>query len=175
MVSPLEEQLLNDYRNSFKIRLRRAWSELLLRYEWTWFFTLTFALDVYPEESLKKLKVWASKLNQILYGKRWYQKGLGVYWVAAFERTKAGRLHIHGVMIGAEKLDNFYCAELWNNLDVNDKGLPKKTGIARIYPIDNIAGTCNYVTKYVTKEGDIEFSDTLKAVESDLLSGLVQP
>lgn len=172
MYSPLEEILYEEYLNHPKNQLREAWGIFLAQYPWQWFITLTFVVDVHPEEAEKKLRVWVSQMNRQLYGRNWKRKGLGIYWVCSFEYQKRGILHIHGVMNGVEQLNPFEAMKLWERLDIDRPSHAVKTGYARIYPIKNLHATCLYVTKYVSKEGDVLFSDNMKSLKQDLFAGL---
>jgi len=166
METPLEDQLFQEYLNHPRTKLHDAWTILLNQYPWEWFVTLTFAMDVHPEEADKKLRLWISMINRKLHGPRWFRKpGGGVQWVFATERQKQGRIHFHGVMVGVKDLRRLTWMDKWEELD-------KKAGFARIEPIKVRLGVCNYVCKYVAKDGNIEISENLQNLSQDLFAGM---
>lgn len=166
MYSPLEKTLIEEYRKSPRFLRRQAWGEFLSRYEWEWFVTLTFVIDVHPEEALKKFRVWVSMINRLLYGPRWAKKAHGgVYWVCSIEYQKRGVIHFHALMIGVRELRRLDWMDAWHNLD-------EKTGFARIEVPRNNVATSSYVSKYLAKDGEVFFSDNLKDVTGGLFRQL---
>jgi hypothetical protein len=91
-----------------------------------------------------------------VYGKNWRRRGEpGVYWVRADEFQKRGALHYHS-LVGAPSDINDHASrlqfkELWFRM----------AGISRIEAIRDAELVRRYVSKYVTKGGDIELSDSL--------------
>jgi hypothetical protein len=145
-----------------KRALGNAWGDLIARYPWEWFANFTFIEDLHPEAALKKFKVWVSMLNRRLYGPRWAKKSHGgVYWVLAVEYQKRSVIHFHVLPIGIGTQDQFHWMKRWENLD-------RKTGFARIYPVENIEKVSRYLCKYVPKGGEVYFSDNLKDISQDL-------
>jgi hypothetical protein len=137
--------------------LQSAWIELLQRYWMQWFVTMTFSIAVHPEAALKKWRVWVSKLNRELYGPRWYLKGhTQVLWVLAIERQKRGVLHFHALVGDARDLNHrtrrLRWKDEWESL----------AGFARIEAIRSEDEVRGYITKYVTKGGEIELSPSLR-------------
>lgn len=138
--------------------LQFGWSEMLLRYEWQWFCTLTFRKeDIHPEAAEKVFRVWVAKLNRELFGNRWQKKpGDTCYWVRATEYQKRGTIHFH-VLIScpAKNLEHTavrtYWADLWREL----------AGFARIEVIRSQQQVNDYVTKYTAKGGELDFSENL--------------
>lgn len=146
----------------FKWRVQDGWAELIGRYPWEWFVTLTFVDDVHPESGLKSMKYWLSKLNRELYGRRWYKKKpYGVYWVVALEYQKRGTLHLHLLMSGVKNARRLSYMDLWEELGSNN-------GFARIHPVEKQIAVSKYLTKYVAKDGEIYLSDNLPDVTAGL-------
>lgn len=136
--------------------LQQAWLQLLERYVWQWFATMTFRDIVHPEAADKLWRVWISKLNRFLYGPRWYQKGQGVYWVRALEYQRRGVIHFHALLADVGDLNHrakrLYWMDVWNDL----------AGYARIEKPGSVELVSRYVSKYVLKEGEIEVSNNLR-------------
>ena len=164
METTLEQQLVAEFKKHPKFLRRQAWGEFVARYPWQWFVTLTFAEDVHPERANKLTRVWLSKLNKFLFGHRWHKRPpYGVYWVMAQERTKADRIHIHGLISGVNDTRRLEWMDNWFGLD-------EISGYSRIWPVNSQIAVSMYVTKYVTKDGEIDFSRNLPDVSRDLVA-----
>lgn len=136
--------------------LRNAWADWLSAIPFQWFLTLTFETNVHPEAALKRFKRFTNDLNRSLYGRRWMRKPPGgVFWVVAVERQKRGVVHLHALMGDQNDLNELArrltWMDAWNEI----------AGYARIEAIKSEAAVLRYVTKYVVKDGDIEFSSNL--------------
>lgn len=135
--------------------LRDAWIEFLSRYPMQWFCTLTFADSVHPERAFKTFRKWVNELNRSLYGRRWHERGQGVYWVLAWEYQARGVLHFHALLGDTEDLNNrarrLTWMDRWSDM----------AGFARIEDIKDRAAVDRYVTKYVVKGGQIDVSESL--------------
>ena len=152
-----------------KWRVRDGWAELLDRYPWEWFVTLTFTLPIHPEAAHKSMRVWIAKLNRVLFGPRWYKKPpRGVYWVAAEEYQKRRVLHLHLLMAGVGKARRLTYLDLW-------PALGNKNGWARVEAVDSNAAVSRYLSKYVAKDGEIYFSDNLPDVTAGLAALWLEP
>ena len=139
----------------YKYRVVDGWAELVARYPWEWFVTLTFTESVHPEAALKSMRFWISRLNRELYGRRWYKHSpYGVYWVAAIEYQKRDVIHLHLVMNGIKDARRLSYMDAWEDLG-------NKNGFARIYPVESNNAVSSYLCKYVIKDGEIFFSDNL--------------
>ena len=138
-----------------------AYADLLKRRAWHWFATLTFRPDherasggMHPEKADKCFRVLISKINRELYGVRWYktQHG-GIQWARGQEFHKSGRIHFHAVI--AAPNDNL------NSLTRRMRWVEwwwKEMGIARIEEPKSQDDINAYVSKYVTKDGEVDFS-----------------
>lgn len=136
--------------------LRDAWADFLSPVPFQWFVTLTFETNVHPEAAIKRWRRFTNEINRSLYGRRWMKKDHGgIYWIVALERQKRGVVHFHALMGDIHDLN-----EITRRLDWMDEWYAM-AGIARIEPIRSSEAVLRYVTKYVIKDGDIEFSKNL--------------
>lgn len=148
----------------YKYRVHDGWAEFIGRYHWEWFVTLTFTDDIHPEAALKSMHVWKSKLNREVFGHRWNEKKpYGVYWVVAIEYQKRGVLHLHLLISGVGNTRRLSYMDIWAEMG-------NKNGWARIEPVDKNDAVSMYLTKYVTKDGEIFLSPNLPNVTSGLAS-----
>jgi len=148
----------------YKYRVHDGWAELIVRYPWQWFVTLTFTDDIHPEAALKSMRVWLSKLNRELFGRRWNEKiPYDVYWIAAIEYQKRGVIHFHLLINGVRDTRRLSYMDIWANMG-------NKNGWARVEPVKKNIAASTYVSKYVTKGGEIYFSNNLPDVTSGLTS-----
>ena len=139
----------------------QAWREFIGRYPMQWFSTFTFKEDVHPERATKLFRLFVRKLNRHLYGNHFERKGQqGVFWVLAWEYQKRGVLHFHSLLGDVEDLNirarRLHWMDQWEAL-----GPP--AGFARIEKIESQDAVRNYVTKYVTKGGQIDLSLSLRS------------
>jgi hypothetical protein len=155
-------QLTFDEMNNSRWLLQDAWGKMLSRHTWEWFVTMTFTEDVHPEAAVKKWRLWASKLARSLYGARWSKKP-HLYWVVSIEFQKRGVLHLHGLIVGVRDARRLTWMDEWEGLDY-------KTGYARIYPVEDNLKASRYVSKYVSKGGEILFSDNFPNITFDLFN-----
>lgn len=142
-------------------RLGDAWVEMLAPYHWDWFCTLTFRDRVHPEAADKRFRVLISKLNRRLFGPRWPQKiAHTAYWCRGLEFQRRGVIHFHA-LVGCRAKDlnhhaiRNYWSDVWKDL----------AGLARIERIRNTNDALGYLTKYVSKGGEIDLSQNLKTPE----------
>ena len=139
-----------------KYVLRRAWGEFVARWTWEWFATFTFVHGTHPERALKLYGVWCSKLSRELYGPRWHKRPpYGVSYVVAVEFQKSGQIHLHALLCDVGDARRLTWMDNW--LDLDDLA-----GFPRIFPVQNKDAVSNYVTKYVTKGGEVAFSTNLR-------------
>jgi hypothetical protein len=121
--------------------------DLLGRWPWEWFATLTFAEpNVHPERASKCFRLWIAMANRMEYGHAWLRRGRGVTWVRALEYQKRGTIHFHALLADVGKLRRLTLMDQWKTL----------AGFARIGAINDPARVRKYVAKYVVKEGDID-------------------
>ena len=149
-----------------RLAVREAYIDFLTRFEFEWFATFTFRTDTHPESALKRFYLFASSLNSRLYGRNWQRDGkIGVYWVNAIERQKRGVIHFHALLAAPGNLNTqarrLFWMDFWFRL----------AGIARIERVDSNVDVAAYVSKYLTKGGDIEFSRSLRTYAKQLPLG----
>jgi hypothetical protein len=130
--------------------------EFLLRFHVQWFCTMTFRNTVGLESGAKWWRRWINELNCHVYGKNWRRRGeAGVYWIRADEFQKRGALHYHALVGTPSDINDdasrMHFKEVWFAM----------AGICRIEAIRDAELVRRYVSKYVTKGGDIELSDSL--------------
>lgn len=134
---------------------------MLERQPWHWFCTLTFRPKhegprggVHPEKGDKAFRYFVSNLNRHLYGRNWHRRPHGgVVWARGQELHKDGRIHFHAVMASPDVDLN----SLTRRMDWVDWWW-KEYGIARIEKPESQAAVSGYVSKYVAKDGEVDFS-----------------
>ena len=147
-----------------KYRVQDGWAEFIDRYPWEWFVTLTFTDVIHPEAALKSMRTWLSMLNEELFGRRWYKHvPRGVYWVAAIEYQKRGVIHLHLLINGVGDTHRKTWMKNWELMG-------NKNGFPRILPVITNKAVSRYLSKYVTKDGEIFLSNNLPDVTSGLAS-----
>ncbi len=138
-----------------------AWREFIGRFPMQWFCTLTFTEDVHPERAAKLFRLFIRRLNKSLYGSHYERRGhAGVFWVLAWEYQKRGVLHFHALLGDVENLNararRLHWMDTWH-------GFGAPAGYARIEEIQSQHAVNDYVTKYVTKGGQIDLSCSLRS------------
>ena len=142
-------------------RARDGYAAMLSRRPWHWFVTLTFRPDhernsggVHPEKADKAFRVLLSKINRECYGVRWYKRpDGGLMWARGQEFHKDGRIHFHALAAAPD-------ADL-NSLTRRMRWVDwwwGEFGIARIERPESQQDVCDYVSKYVVKDGEVDFS-----------------
>lgn len=146
--------------------LRNAWAEFLSPHPFQWFATLTFEKNVHPEAAIKRWRRFTNDLNRTLYGRRWMNQAHGgIQWVVATERQKRGVVHLHALLGDDRNLDCIARRLTWMDR------WHEMAGFARIESIKNDDAVIRYVTKYVIKDGEIEFSSNLGKSQQPQLLG----
>lgn len=132
------------------------YAQFLSMVDHQWFCTFTFKSPTHPETADKAFKHFVNLINRDQFGKRWKKKQEGgMCWVRALEWQKRGVIHYHALISGLRKSSTQVARQaeyLWNEELGN--------GFARI---DLIKGdpmkASAYCSKYVTKGGELDFSD----------------
>lgn len=148
-----------------------AYAELLGRLAWQWFLTLTFRPQyrdarggIHPEKADKAFRLLVSCINRECYGKNWHRRPHGgVVWARGQEFHKSGRIHFHAVAAAPTADLN----ALTRRLDWMDWWY-REFGIARIERPSDQEDVARYVSKYVVKDGEIDFSRNFPATEQDV-------
>lgn len=141
-----------------------------MREPWHWFATLTFKPTregrrhggVHPEAAGKAFGLLVSEINTELFGKRWREvkraQG-GLVWANGTEFHRDGRIHFHA-LVSCPQVDLNAVARRLSWMD----WWRDKFGFARIeQPVSN-EDVCGYVSKYVSKGGEVDFSQNFGAV-----------
>jgi hypothetical protein len=140
--------------------MKAAWVEFLSRYEWAWLFTATFQSEIHPEAANKKFRVWASLLAESYLGRGWRRKHKRApVWVRGLEWQRRAVLHYHALVTNIPRsyvefeTRKLYC-DVWAALD--------NAGFAWCDPCTGRDGAAAYLTKYVVKGGEIDFSSNAR-------------
>lgn len=163
------ESLIEAARIHPKVLLRAAWGQFVARWPWEWFCTFTFVHDTHPERALKLFRVWCSKLSREIYGPRWHKRApYGVSYVVSIEFQKSGQIHLHALLGGVGDMRRLTWMDNWYALD-------DLAGFPRIYPVQSQTAVSNYVTKYVTKDGEVYMSENLRIRSRELFDASPSP
>ena len=135
--------------------LQLAWISLLSRYSFDWFATFTFRFDTHPEAAYKRFRYWVHVFNQSLHGRRYEKHGLGMHWVNALEWQRRGVVHFHAMLGDSRSLEEMAYKRAWKNFWY------ELAGFCDIQLIDDQVDVAAYVSKYVTKGGELELSANL--------------
>lgn len=146
----------HPYRNrQEQLRLQDGYIELLIDYPWEWFVTFTFARYVHPEAAIRHFRKFIDAINKELFGRRWQNKPHGgVMYAVCTERQSNNNPHLHAVILGVGNLRRLTKMDQWQDQSTS-------TGFARIEDIKNPRSSIAYITKYLTKDGEIDFSENL--------------
>lgn len=115
-------------------KLRQELVNLLNRYNWDWFTTLTFVNPPTTYTAGNRVNRWITTLQK--------QEKRKIGYYITQEKTKLGCPHFHLLMGNLTGVSRKKYWKLWF----------KKNGAARILPYDPKKGACYYLTKYVIKD-----------------------
>jgi hypothetical protein len=140
-----------------KKEAQAGYVRMLSPYPFQWFCTFTFKTETHPEAADKLFRVWLNILNRTIFGKRWRERAPGgVIWVRALEWQRRGVIHYHALILGLPGNQSLELAQHFQSVWREEMGV----GFSRIDLIKH--GTqeavSNYVSKYVTKDGELDFS-----------------
>lgn len=148
-------------------RVALAYAGMLAQQPWHWFGHFTFDPKqertkrggVHPEKADKAFRLFVSSVNRELYGPRWHKKPHGgLMWARGQEFHKDGRIHFHAVLAAPTDDLNRLARRLswmdWWFLHF---------GTARIQRPESVDQVCAYVSKYVAKGGEVDFSRNFAA------------
>jgi hypothetical protein len=138
--------------------VRPAWAEWLGARPWDLFLTLTSDGRTHPEALHKRFRYVAHKMSDHLYGRAVTRRGCPIEYVNAIERHKSGWPHAHALM----RLPGVDLADR-NQLNLVEwqKFITETGGWCRLEPLGDQANVVSYVTKYVTKDGELILSPNL--------------
>lgn len=115
--------------------LRQAWVDLLDRYEWSWFTTLTWRSLPKTYTCLNQTKKWLTAIKK--------QEKRCIPYFMCLEWTRLqNRPHTHLLMANLEGIRRDKWWSTWYT----------QYGAARILPYNKKLGAAYYLTKYVVKD-----------------------
>jgi len=120
--------------NTYNKTLRKELVNLLNRYNWDWFTTLTFRYPPTTYTALRKVNDWLITLQRDI------NRYVGYYITQ--EKGMLGTVHFHLLMGNLDGVNRKKYWKLWFI----------RNGAARILPYDPKKGACYYLTKYVIKD-----------------------
>ncbi len=163
---------------------------LLAREPWHWFATLTFSptkkvrdkwtgekrsVDrfhplhgMHLEAADKAWRWWVFEINKSIYGGNWREKSHGgIVWARGQEFHKSGRVHFHAVLAApSDDLNKLASRYRFHEIWFRDFG---RNQIERPRDQDEVVA---YVSKYVAKDGEVDFSANFgKVVTPRLFDG----
>ncbi len=157
-------------------RIRDAWAELLKGYPAHWFATLTFrpqkfytdkhtgevrAIErtgsngsIHGEAADKAFRYFVSCINREVYGRNWGQRPHGgIQWARGSEFHRDGRLHFHALLSApTADLSQLASRYAWHEWWYREFG---RNQIEQPRSQHDVA---SYVSKYVVKDGEVDFS-----------------
>lgn len=162
-------------------RVRDGWADLLGRYPAHVFATLTFrpqkfwtdrhtgevrALNrtgsngsMHPEAADKAFRYFVSCINEQVYGQKWRRLShRGIQWARGQEFHKDGRLHFHALLSApTDDLNRLISRYAWH------EWWYREFGRNQLEQPRSQRDVAEYVSKYVVKDGDVDFSGNFGA------------
>lgn len=140
-----------DKRNRFNRQvnpLRLAWVDLLNRYNWDWFATLTFRDLPKSFAAVNQVKKWLTAIQKD------EKRAIGYFMATEWFKTRECP-HFHLLMGNLEDVRRDKWWQVWFTW----------YGRNRILPYDKEKGAGYYLTKYVIKEENDSALFTIKGLE----------
>jgi hypothetical protein len=142
--------------------VRDAWTDWLASRPWDLFVTLTSEHRSHPEALHKRFRYVSHKVSDDVYGRGVTRKGRSpIEWVNGIERHKSGWPHSHALLRlpGVDMKDpTQFSLAYWQEWITNTGGWAWLS-VPRVQE-----DVTSYVTKYVTKDGDLVLSPNLSPV-----------
>lgn len=144
----------------------QGYADLLRRVPWQQFWTLTFRISkqgrnggMHGEAADKAFRYFVSCLNREIYGPKWSTRWHGgIQWARGQEFHRDGRLHFHAVAAApTDDLNKLASRYEWHEFWY------REFGRNRIEAPRSQADITGYVSKYVTKGGEVDFSKNFGA------------
>lgn len=161
--------------NANPASLRSVWADWVGQQPWDLFVTLTSEKQTHPEAMLKRFRYCMHTASDHVYGKNWARRGTGLQWLCGLERTKQGWPHSHAVV-------RFPLVDIRGpeGKAIFDLGYWQKKfsdgGFAWLELPRSQTAVVAYVSKYVCKDGDLQWSDNCQfALPEGLQSTIEQP
>lgn len=144
-------------------RARDGYAALLTREPWHWFATLTFRRDherasggIHPEKADKAFRYFIRCLDEHLYGQQREVRRRdrqSIVWARGQEFHKDGKVHFHALLAAPDRdlnasASRYHWHEWWF----------REFGRNQIEPPQCQGDVVAYVSKYVTKDGEVDFS-----------------
>lgn len=148
--------------------LRGAWSEWLSQRPWDLFLTLTSDHRTHPEALHKRFRYCVHQISNELYGRTVTRRRCPIEYVNGIERHKSGWPHSHA-LVRFPEVD--LADPLQLSLAAWQRRITETGGFAWLSRPRHQADVVGYVTKYVTKEGELMLSENLSP-SVDPLPGL---
>ena len=144
-----------------KLDEQKAWLELISRYEYDLFVTLTFREETERWLAEKRFKKWIAALNIDLFRRRYKQSGRGIRYAVVYGNQKRGTLHFHALLgtKGLKKLDREYMAKLWKCNGQSKNGILLDrivNGHADIKVYDPEQGAKHYLANHIFQGGEFD-------------------
>lgn len=138
-------QYIDSNVNPFRL----AYANLLSRYQFTWFTTLTFKGSPNTYKAINHFRRFI----------KWIQRteGVNIGYYVGLEFSRRGQPHFHSLMGNLERVRRDKWWKWWFT----------RYGACRILPYDPKLGASHYVAKYVTKRlawYEVKRVDTLKLI-----------
>lgn len=139
--------------------LRDTWAGWISGQPWDLFPTMTADKITHPEALQKRFRYCVNKASQHVYGRRRKPNDPAIQWVAGLERTKRGWPHLHGLMhfplvdIRGQEGRAVFDLGWWQ------KWMSETGGFVWLELPRSEMAVCSYVSKYVLKGGELEWSD----------------
>lgn len=137
---------MTDYTSYSKIELVEGWENFIRGFaSWKWFITLTFREFVTSDQLDHQFRFLVQVLNRDLFGKHYVRMVGHSYFSYAMgiETQRRGALHAHLLIDKNINLNVLH--PVWN----------KMAGFAWAVPVDDLDGAVGYLSKYVSKGGDL--------------------
>lgn len=140
------------------VRAQEAWAPWLAQRPWDLFLTLTSERRTHPEALHKRLRYCVHKMSDELYGRRQTRRGTPIEYVNGIERHKSGWPHSHALLRvpGVDLADVSQLSLAHWQKFISDTG-----GWCWLSRPRDQADVTSYVTKYVTKDGELILSPNL--------------
>lgn len=145
-------------RASVAPTLRSAWGDWIAAQSWDLFVTLTADHRTHPEAMLKRFRYLMNISSDHCYGKNWARRDKGLQWLVGLERTKQGWPHAHAVVrfpgfdLATPDGKAIFDLRYWQQVYSED-------GFAWLSIPRSEKAVVQYVTKYVVKDGELEWSN----------------
>ena len=147
---------MTDYTSTSKIELVEGWVNFVAGFtDWKSFITLTSRDIVTRDQIEHKFRWLVRRLNSGLFGNN-YTRIVGhsyFSYALGLEYQKRDVLHAHVLV---DRKVNFEAIhQIWNSL----------SGFAYIVPVVDAVGAAGYLSKYVSKGGDLSLYRAVKVKE----------